>query len=147
MKLFVARFTRSTIPATTIEGSEFELALRGIRGAATVDANSKEKIWRTAQELVTKILSSNEFGADNIGAIIFSVTSDLTAAFPSAGVRQLNGFKLVPLFDALEPNIENSMPMCIRVLILADLEKTAREVHHVYLGEARKLRPDLSGND
>ncbi len=119
------------------------MALRGIRGAITVDENSAEKIWQAAQRLVTKIMSSNGLRGEDVGAIIFSSTQDLTAAFPSTGVRQLNGLRLVPLFDTIEPAIENSLPLCIRVLILADVDKKQREVHHVYLDGAKNLRPDL----
>ena len=50
------------------------MALRGIRGAITVDENSKEKIWQAARQLVTEILSLNELSAENLGAIIFSTT-------------------------------------------------------------------------
>ena len=122
------------------------MSLRGIRGAVTVDENSKEKIWLAARQLVTKILSQNELRAENIGAIIFSSTEDLTAAFPSSAVRQLPALRLVPLFDAREPAIENSLPMCIRVLILAETNKEQTAIHHVYLGGAKNLRPDLESN-
>ncbi len=118
--------------------------LRGIRGAVTVNENSKEEIWRAAQLLITKILSTNEISLDNVGAIIFSSTDDLTAAFPATGLRQLPGFNFVPLFDVQETFVEGSLPRCIRVLVLADINKTAAEVHHVYLGGAQNLRPDLS---
>lgn len=122
------------------------MSLRGIRGAVTVDENSKEKIWLAARQLVTKILSQNELRADNIGAIIFSTTEDLTAAFPSSAIRQLPALRLVPLFDTREPAVENSLPLCIRVLVLADLEVEQNKVHHVYLGGAKNLRPDLENN-
>ena len=122
------------------------MSLRGIRGAVTVDENSKEKIWLAARQLVTKILSLNELRADTIGAIIFSTTEDLTAAFPSSAIRQLSALRLVPLFDAREPAVENSLPLCIRVLILADTNKAQHEIHHVYLGAAKNLRPDLESN-
>ena len=87
------------------------MAMRGIRGAVTVNENLKEQIWQAARLLVTKILSLNELRAENIGAIIFSMTEDLTAAFPSSAVRQLPALRLVPLFDTREPAIENSLPM------------------------------------
>ena len=119
--------------------------LRGIRGAASVATNTKEDIWQTARTLVTNMLSLNEVQLENIGAIIFSSTKDLTAAFPTTGLRTLKSLQLVPLFDAQETDVEGSFPMCIRVLILADLEKNLNEIHHVYLGEAKKLRPDLLG--
>ena len=118
--------------------------LRGIRGAITAKKNSKEEIWSAAQELVTKILSANRIKAEDISVIIFSTTKDLTAAFPTTGLRQIKVFSLVPLFDALEPDIENSLPMCIRVLILVDTEIKPENICHVYLGGAKNLRPDLS---
>ena len=119
------------------------MALRGIRGAITVDDNSREKIWQAARQLVTKIMSSNGLRGEDVGAMIFSSTQDLTEAFPSTGVRQLQGLRLVPLFDTLEPAIEKSLPLCIRVLILADIDKKQSEVCHVYLDGAKNLRPDL----
>ncbi len=119
------------------------MTMRGIRGAITADENSTEKIGLAARQLVTKILSMNELRTENIGAIIFSTTEDLTAAFPSSAVRQIPAFRLVPLFDTREPAVENSLPLCIRVLILADVDKEQNKIHHVYLGGAKNLRPDL----
>ena len=117
--------------------------LRGIRGASSVASNTKEEIWQTARTLVTKIMSMNGLKADDIGALIFSSTKDLTAAFPTTGLRQLKAFRLVPLFDTLEVDVEGSLPMCIRVLILVDTDIDPRNICHVYLGEAKNLRPDL----
>ncbi|MBQ3337661.1 MAG: chorismate mutase [Selenomonadaceae bacterium] len=117
--------------------------MRGIRGATTVDENSKEKIWQAARQLVTEILSQNKLRAENIGAIIFSTTEDLTAAFPSTALRERPAFRLVPLFDTREPAVENSLPLCIRVLILTDTNEAQNKIHHVYLGGAKNLRPDL----
>ncbi|MBE8952883.1 MAG: chorismate mutase [Quinella sp. 1Q7] len=117
--------------------------MRGIRGATTVEENSREKIWRTARHLVTQILSQNELHAEDIGAIIFSTTEDITAAFPSSAIRQLPALKFIPLFDTTEPAVEGSLPLCIRVLVLADIDKKQTDVRHIYLGGAKNLRPDL----
>ena len=122
------------------------MAMRGIRGAITVDEDSKEKIWQAAQHLVTKILSINKFHAEDIGAIIFSTTEDLTSAFPTSSIRQLQPFKMIPLFDTREPAVENSLPLCIRVLILINTDKKQSEIQPVYLGGAAVLRPDLKNN-
>lgn len=119
--------------------------MRGIRGAITADKNTKEEIWLRAQELVTKIMTVNEIKSEDICAIIFSSTKDLTAGFPATGLRKLHTFQFVPLFDAQETFVENDLPMCIRVLILADIEKSQKEIYHVYLNGAKKLRPDLVG--
>ena len=122
------------------------MAMRGIRGAITVEENSKGEIGLAARQLVTKILSMNELHAENIGAIIFSTTEDLTAAFPSTALRERPAFRFVPLFDTREPAVENSLPLCIRILILADVDKNQNEIRHVYLGGAKNLRPDLESN-
>ena len=115
--------------------------MRGIRGAITVGRNEKEEIWQAAQELITELLRTNAISADDIGAAIFSVT----AAFPTAGVRRIAGFDLVPLFDARQCAIEDSLPRCIRVLLLVNTDVPQSEIHHVYLRAAAELRPDLEG--
>ena len=117
--------------------------MRGIRGANTVGRNKKEEIWQAAQELITAILHANAITPADIGAAIFSATEDLTAAFPTAGARRIEGFDLVPLFDARQCAIEGSLPRCIRVLLLVDTDTPQISIHHVYLREASKLRPDL----
>lgn len=117
--------------------------MRGIRGAITVEEDTKEAIWHAARAMMETILARNALAAPDIGAVIFSMTEDLTAAFPTAGVRQIAGFSLVPLFDARQCAIEGSLERCIRVLVLAETEKGQSEIHHVYLGRARDLRPDI----
>jgi len=123
------------------------MALRGIRGAATVETNTREEIWKTARLLMTQLMSANQLSFEQVGAAIFSTTEDLTAGFPTTGVRQLPSFSLIPLFDTREPAVENSLPKCIRILLLVDTDKNQREICHVYLGRARALRPDLTENN
>ena len=119
--------------------------MRGIRGAITVGRNEKEEIWQAAQELMAELLRANAIAPADIGAAIFSVTDDLTAAFPTAGVRRIAGFDLVPLFDARQCAIEDSLPRCIRVLLLVNTDTAQSDIHHVYLRAAANLRPDLEG--
>lgn len=119
--------------------------MRGMRGAITVERDEKEDIWQAAAEMVEAILRENGVQPEDIGAAIFSQTEDLTSAFPSAGVRRrVPGFDAVPLFDARQLAIEGSLPRCIRVLLLVDTDKAQRDIHHVYLGGARALRPDIA---
>lgn len=117
--------------------------MRGIRGAITVGENKKEEIWQATRILLSQILRRNKVQAEDIGAVIFSATDDLTAAFPSTGARQLPGFDLVPLFDTRQCAIDESMDHCIRVLLLVDTERKQSEIQHVYMGRAQELRPDL----
>ena len=40
--------------------------------------------------------------------------------------------RLVPLFDTLEPAIENSLPLCIRVLLLTDTDTKIKKILQLY---------------
>ena len=119
------------------------VVLRGIRGAVTIEEDSKECIFAAVQQLLQKICRQNALLPESIGAAIFSATEDITAAFPAAGARGLPGFSLVPLFDARQMAVADALPMCIRVLLLVDTEQKHKDIHHVYLGGARQLRPDI----
>lgn len=37
-----------------------------------------------------------------------------------------------------------SLPLCIRLMVTVNTDKSQREMRHVYLNEASQLRPDLS---
>lgn len=121
--------------------------MRGIRGAITVGENKEEEIWQAARILLSQILRRNKVKPEDIGACIFSMTSDLTAGFPARGARQLEGFEYVPLFDAQQATVEDALDKCIRVLILVDTDLKQSEIQHVYMGRAQALRPDLNKND
>jgi len=121
--------------------------MRGIRGAITVESDDEESIWQAGETLISEIMQRNQLRPEDIGAIIFSMTDDLQAAFPTTGVRRLSGFEFVPLFDARQCAIDGSLPKCIRALVLADTAIPQREIRHVYLKGAAKLRPDLAASD
>ena len=120
------------------------MAMRGIRGATTVEHNTREDIWQAAREMIQVVLQRNALHTENIGAAIFSMTDDRTAAFPTAGGRQLHGFDAVPLFDARQCAIEGALPRCLRVLLLVETNRGQKEIHHVYLHGAARLRPDIT---
>ena len=121
------------------------MGMRGVRGAITVEKTEKAPSWQAAKAMRQGRIARNELAPGGIGAVIFSRTEELPAAFPTAGVRQLPGFDLVPLFDARQLAIEGSLPHCIRVLLLVDTEKGQRDIRHIYLGGAAKLRPAPAG--
>ena len=120
------------------------MPMRGIRGATTVERDEPEEIWAATQEMGREILDKNHLLPENIGAIIFSVTGDLQSAFPATGIRKLPGFDLVPLFDAQQLYVENSLPRTIRMLVLAETDLSQAEIRHIYLRRAANLRPDLT---
>lgn len=118
------------------------MSMRGIRGATTVSENTKESIFDATKELVSEMIKANNVKIDEICDFIFTVTSDVTAAFPAAAVRSM-GICDVPLLDMAAPEIDNSLKMCVRVLMHINTDLGNDSLNHVYLRGAKVLRPDL----
>ncbi len=118
--------------------------VRGIRGAITVEANTAEAVGAAVAELLQRIRTDNDFALEDVAGVFFTATPDLNAAFPAAAARRL-GWDRVPLLCAVEMDVPQSTPRCIRVLVLVNTPLGQDEVRHVYMRDARSLRPDLSG--
>lgn len=114
----------------------------GIRGATTTEFNTAESILSDTKALLVEIIGKNEIKNEDIISIIFTVTNDLNAAFPAVAAREL-GLTDVPLLNSNEINVPGSLGKCIRILIHAYTEKSREEIKHIYLKDAKKLRPDL----
>ena len=115
--------------------------LIALRGATTIDEDTGEAIKQRTEELLTTLLERNPLAVDDIVSIIFTATPDLRADFPAAAARSL-GLSHTPLLCAQEIPVEGAVARCIRVLVHA-YAPPDRDVHHVYLHEARQLRLDL----
>lgn len=116
--------------------------VRGIRGATTVENNDKREILDASAQMLEKIISENEINIDDIVSIIFTITPDLTKAFPAAAAREM-GIVNVPLLDMSEPEIEGALKKCIRILMHINTDKNNSDMKHIYLKGAKVLRPDL----
>lgn len=116
---------------------------RGIRGAITVESNTCDAIAVATVELLDEILQKNFIYSEDISHVIFTMTDDLTAAYPAKYAREKLGWNEVPLVCFQELSIENSLKMCLRVLIVVNTDKSQSEIKHVYLKDAQKLRPDI----
>jgi chorismate mutase len=112
---------------------------RGIRGATTVDKNTKEAILSAGKELLQKIIEANGLVPENVASAIFTTTPDLDAEFPAAAARQL-GWSHTALLCAQEMNVPGSLQKCLRILILYNTEKSAEEIVHVYIKGATTLK-------
>ena len=113
---------------------------RGIRGAITVLANNKECILAATKELLMAMTKANKIAVADLAAIFFTTTPDLNAEFPAAATRELGWPSNLALLCGHEMNVPNSLPRCLRVLMLVNTEKEPDEIIHVYLGEAKKLK-------
>ena len=120
------------------------LAVRALRGATTVDVDTPEHIGERVAALLDTLLERNDVGHEDLISILFTATEDIVSTFPATAARS-RGLGDVPLICARELSIENSTPMCIRVMVHLTTERTRAELHHVYLEGARGLRDDLPG--
>ncbi len=116
--------------------------LRGIRGAITVEENTAAAIAEAVKELLQTLQSENGFSLTDVAGVFFTATPDLDADFPAAAARQA-GWDQVPLLCAVEMNVPGALARCIRVLVLVNTRRGQEEMNHVYLRDARSLRPDL----
>jgi len=119
------------------------MVCRGVRGATTVESNSREAILKETQKLLALMIRFNEIASEDVASATFTVTRDLDAEFPALAARQL-GWREVPLLCSYELNVPGSLQKCIRILLHWNTEKSQRQITHVYLGGAQKLRPDLA---
>jgi chorismate mutase len=116
-------------------------ACRGIRGATTVAANTREEILAATRELLERMVARNEVAIEDIAAIFFTVSDDLNAEYPALAARQL-GWTETSLLCAREiPVPHERVNRCIRVLLLANTTRAAKEIRHIYLRGAVALRP------
>jgi chorismate mutase len=120
------------------------MAVRGIRGATSVAEDKPELILAATRELMQELLQSNGIVSfEDVVSAIFTTSPDLTSTFPAEGARAL-GMTQVPLLCASEIAVPNSLPRCIRVLLHVNTDAPQSKIAHVYLHEARRLRPDMA---
>ncbi len=117
--------------------------VRAVRGATSVKENTETEIIDTTCELLREMTSRNDILQDDIISIIFSVTSDISAAFPALAARRL-GWNNTALMCTYEIDVPGSLKSCIRVLMHINTEKENNELKYVYLKDAKSLRPDLA---
>lgn len=115
--------------------------MRGVRGATTVRNDDADEILEATRELLTMLVRVNNIDIDDVASIVLTTTDDLTATYPAFAARQLGWFD-VALLCSHEMQVPDGVPRCIRVLIHWNTTKTAQEIGHVYLREAKSLRPD-----
>ena len=118
------------------------MSCRGIRGAVCAEANTAEAILSATRELLERIVAENGVAVADIACVWFTATADLDTAYPARAAREL-GWTLTPLMCAQEMAVAGSLPRCIRVLVIWNTALSQEEIHHVYLGAAQTLRPDL----
>lgn len=120
------------------------MALRGLRGATVAESDTEEAILSATQNLLDRLLEANpSLRPDDLASAIFTVSEDLSAAYPAKAARAF-GWHRVPMLCAREIPVPGSLSGCIRVLLHWNTDLPQEAVCHVYLGAAASLRPDLN---
>jgi len=122
-------------------GTAVPFRVRGVRGATTVTSNDADEILEATRELLTMIVRVNEIEIEDIASAYLTTTTDLTATYPAFAARQL-GWLDAALLCGHEMQVPDGLPLCIRVLLHWNTTKSAHEIGHIYLREARSLRVD-----
>lgn len=115
--------------------------IRGIRGAITVENNTKSEILNATARVLKDIISLNKIETSDIASVIFSLTEDLNAVFPAKAAR-IMGWEDVPLLCTREINVPDGMAKCIRILMHVNTNKSQKEIKNVYLEKAVNLRKE-----
>lgn len=97
----------------------------------------------STRELLQELLRANEItDFEDIASILFTTTPDLTATFPAEAAREI-GLQQVPLLCASEIAVPGRVARCIRILLHINTTKKLADIVHIYLREAKALRPDI----
>lgn len=116
-------------------------ALRGIRGATTVEANDAAAIVAATRELLARIAAVNGVDPADVASVWFTVTPDLDAEFPARAAREM-GWAEVPLICGREVPVPGALERCVRVLVHWNTDRAQGGIRHVFLRGARALRPE-----
>ena len=138
MLLTIARYINNFISMTTEQWR-----VRGLRGATTVNQNTKAAITEAVDELLDVLETHNQIDPAEIVSAVFSVTPDLDALFPASVARRRPLWEQVPLLDLQHMQVAGSPERCIRLLIYINTPLPQNVLCPVYLRLAAHLRPDL----
>jgi chorismate mutase len=119
------------------------MALRAIRGAIQVPANTAGDIALGVQELIAAILKANELTPSDVISVFFTSTVDLDAAFPAAACREM-GFANVPLIGSVEVAVPGALDKTVRAMLHVETDRTPEQITHIYLHGAASLRRDIA---
>ncbi|CAG0934993.1 chorismate mutase [Thermoflexales bacterium] len=118
-----------------------EVCVRGVRGATTVDENTREAIVSATRELLCLLIEANGIQPEAVASAIFTTTIDLNAEYPALAARAL-GWHDVALMCMHEMNVPHGLKQCVRILLHWNTAVAAHEVKHIYIKGAVNLRPD-----
>ena len=120
------------------------MRLVALRGATTLEADTREEVLSRTAELLGVLLERNALTTDDVVSLLFTATGDIRSEFPAAAVRAA-GVSDVPMLCARELEISggSGIPLCVRVMAHVESNRSRADLRHAYLHGARQLRSDL----
>ncbi|HWI47134.1 MAG TPA: chorismate mutase [Rummeliibacillus sp.] len=118
--------------------------IRGVRGAITIEYDDAGLVLQETTKLMQSIIAANQINPEDVASVVISTTPDIVSAFPAKAVRTLPNWNYVPVMCMHEMNVPGALPLCIRALVHVNTEATQKDIQHIYLNDAVKLRPDLT---
>ena len=118
---------------------------RGIRGATIAKENTEESILEATTELLEHLIRVNDIEPEYIAYAMFTTTVDLNAEYPAVAARKL-GWVDNALLCGHEMNVPKGLKKVIRVMVLINTDKDIKDIKHIYMKEARQLRPGYAGS-
>ena len=121
-----------------------ERRVAALRGAITLDADTREQVMTRTSELLSALMHRNHLQPEDMVSLFFTATDDVHSEFPAAAVRAA-GISDVPMLCARELEVVggSGIPLCVRVMAHVYTDLPRSQLHHSYLRGARQLRSDL----
>lgn len=117
------------------------LICRGVRGATTVESDTRAEVLAATQELLAAIVEANGINEADVASVFFTTTRDIVSEYPALAARQF-GWQDAALLCGHEMAVTTGLAKCIRVLVHWNTTKSIKAINHVYLRGAESLRPD-----
>ncbi len=114
---------------------------RGVRGATTVESDSRDEVLLATGELLWLMIEHNGIEPDDVASAVFTTTPDIVSEYPALAARKL-GWHDVALLCGHEMAVADGVKLCIRVLLHWNTTLGPREISHIYIRGAKNLRPD-----
>lgn len=119
------------------------MSVRAIRGATSLTADTVEAMHEAVGELLDAMMARNGLVEADLISLLLTSTPDLTSCFPASAARA-HGLHEVPLISAVEIDVPGAPVRIVRVMAHVETERSRAQITHVFLRDARVLRPDLA---
>ena len=117
------------------------MGYKALRGAVGVDYDTPLDVDRAVKEMMDAVYSENGITDEDVAFLLFSQTVDIKSRNAATAFRKTGRGADVPLFCVQEADVENSLPLTVRVLVTVGHE-AEKKPRMIYLKGAAILRPE-----